>query len=186
MANSIEIIDTETMEHVGSYSLGMMEEGTFNWFNRLGDGWIAGFAHYDGRGGLKYKDHSFATINRYDRRWRRVGGWMIPQGILERMEPMAASGGAIGPDGLMYITGHDRPEMYVLAAPGMGPKFVHIATIQIDAAGQAFAWDNSIEDRVVYTIDRPSRQVRSFSIPEIEIPPGVYRVNNPAVLEPDF
>jgi hypothetical protein len=185
MANSIEIFDTTTMQHYRSFSLGMMEEGTFNWFNRLGGGWIAGFAHYDETGGLDYKDHLFASIIRYDDHWRRVGGWMIPNSVLERMDPMAASGGAIGPDGLLYLTGHDRPEMYVMGAPAMGPKLVHIATVDIDAQGQAFAWDESVgeDEHIVYAISRPSREVRSFRLPQVNIPDGVYRLTDPEVLE---
>ncbi|PCJ23565.1 MAG: hypothetical protein COA96_11475 [SAR86 cluster bacterium] len=184
MASSIEIFDTATMEHKRTFSLGLVEEGSITWFDHLGTGWIAGFAQYDGRGGLDYKDHTFSSISRYDSSWRRVGGWMIPQGIIERMTPMAASGGSVGPDGLLYLTGHDLPEMYVLAAPSMGPTLVHIATIEIDAPGQAFSWDKSSNERIVYGISRPDRQVRSFKLPEIELPKGVYRLNSAAVLEP--
>ncbi|MCG8413695.1 MAG: hypothetical protein MI746_05690 [Pseudomonadales bacterium] len=169
MASSIEVFDTESMEHVQSYSFGVLEEGSLTWFDRLGDGWIAGFAHYDENGGLNYKDHSFASIIRYDNEWRRIGGWMIPETVIERMQPHAASGGAIGPDGLLYLTGHDRPEMYVLGAPAMGPKLTHLATIAIDVEGQAFAWDKSSPQRVVYGISRPNREVRAFHLPEIEL-----------------
>lgn len=183
MASSIEIFDTKTMQHSRTYSFGMLEEGSLTWFDRLGSGWIAGFAQYDGRGGLEYKDHRFSTIARYDNNWRRMGGWMIPQAVIERMKPMAASGGGIGPDGLLYLMGHDRPEMYVLAAPKMGPALVHIATIEIDAQGQAFAWDKSVSARVVYAISRPSRQVRAFQLPAVELPEGVYRLNSASVLD---
>ena len=96
---------------------------------------------------------------------------------------MAASGGGIGPDGLLYLSGHDREEMYVLAAPEMGPTLIHIATIDIDAQGQAFAWDKSANERIVYSISRPARQVRAFRLPVVELPEGVYRLNSPAVLD---
>lgn len=173
MASSIEVFDTRTMEHVRSFSLGVLEEGSLTWFDRLGDGWIAGFAHYDASGGLNYKDHSFASIIRYDDQWRRVGGWMIPESAISRMQPYAASGGELGDDGLLYLTGHDRPEMYVLAAPGMGPKLVHIATIEINMEGQAFSFDRSSADRVVYGISRPNREVRAFRLPEVPLPQGL-------------
>lgn len=169
MASSIEVFDTATMQHLQTYSFGVLEEGSLTWFERLGDGWIAGFAHYDEDGGLNYKDHSFASIIRYDNSWRRIGGWMIPDTVIARMQPYAASGGAIGPDGLLYLTGHDRPEMYVLGAPAMGPKLVHLATIAIDVEGQAFAWDKSSAQRIVYGISRPNREVRAFELPEIEL-----------------
>ena len=47
MASSIEVFATENLSHSYSYSLGVLEEGSLTWFDRLGDGWIAGFAHYD-------------------------------------------------------------------------------------------------------------------------------------------
>lgn len=173
MASSIEVFDTESMTHSQSVSLGVLEEGSLTWFERLSGGWIAGFAHYDERGGLAYKDHSFASIVRYDSSWRRQGGWMIPESVIERMKPHAASGGALGPDGLLYLTGHDRPEMYVLAAPIMGPKLIHIATIAIDIEGQAFAFDKSASTPTVWGISRLNREVRAFQLPPIELPQGL-------------
>lgn len=172
MASSIEVFDADSLEPSKSLSLGVLEEGSLTWFDELADGWIAGFAHYDERGGLEYKDHSFAAIVRYDRQWRRLGGWMIPDTAIERMKPHAASGGAIGPDGFLYLTGHDRTEMYVMGAPQMGPKLVHFATINIEIEGQAFAFDPSAE-RVVYGISRPNREVRAFRLPPVSAPAGV-------------
>lgn len=173
MASSIEVFDTEDLSHAYSYSIGILEEGSLTWFDKLGDGWIAGFAHYDEDGGLEYKDHSFASIIRYDANWRRQGGWMIPESVIERMQPHAASGGALGDDGLLYLTGHDRKEMYVLAAPQMGPKLIHIATIEIDIEGQAFNWDKSADRATVYGISRPNSEVRAFELPEFSIPANV-------------
>ena len=183
MASSIEIYDTATMKHERTFSLGMLEEGSLTWFDHLGEGWIAGFAHYDESGGLAYKDHAFASIIRYDAQWRRVGGWMIPESVIDRMQPYAASGGAIGPDGLLYLTGHDRTEMYVMGAPTMGPKLEHIATIDIDIEGQAFAWDKSSTDRIVYGISRPNREVRAFRLPSVSLPADVKPLPS---IEPGF
>jgi len=122
--SSVEIFDTRTMAHVDSHSLGMTEEGSLTWFDHYRGGWIAGFAHYAENGGVTFKDHTFSSVVTYDAQWRRTGGWLFPKAAVERMAPYAASGGAIGPDGLLYILGHDRPEMYVLAKPVMGPTEV--------------------------------------------------------------
>ena len=91
----------------------------------------------------------------FDAEWRRTGGWLFPPSALERMAPYAASGGAIGPDGWLYLLGHDRPEMYVVARPSMGPTMIHLATIDLEAEGQAFAWaqDGSRSD----LHDRPAQ-----------------------------
>jgi len=183
MASSIEVFDTETMKHARSYSLGMLDEGSLTWFDRLGDGWIAGFAHFSRGGGrVRFKDQSFSSVVRYDADWRRIGGWMLPDEVISRVAPMSVSGGSLGPDGLLYLMGHDRPEMYVLAAPRMGPKLIHIATIEIDLQGQAFAWDRSVADRLVYGVDRPGRQVRVFRLPGVVVPDTVLPFTDVAVL----
>jgi len=166
MASSIENFDSETLEHKDSKSLGIMDEGSLVWFDHLNDGWIVGFAHYNDETGLPYKTNAYAGVYEYDDQWRRKGGWMLPENLVELMAPQAASGGALGPDGLLYMMGHDRPDMYVMAKPVMGPKLIHIATINIDAEGQAFAFDKS-EVRTVYAISRRNGQVRAFQLPEI-------------------
>ena len=164
--SSVEIFDARTMRHAGTHSLGMTEEGSLTWFDHYRGGWIAGFAHYSENGGLEFKDHTFSSVVTYDSQWRRTGGWLFPKPVVERMAPYAASGGAIGPDGLLYILGHDRPEMYVLATPAMGPALIHIATIDLEAEGQAFAF---AEGRTIYAIDRRKGAVREISLPEIDI-----------------
>lgn len=166
MGSSIERFDTQTMAHVGSHSLGLMDAGSLTWFSRLGPGWIAGFAHYDGNGGVGFKDHRYSSVLRFDDQWRRTGGWLFPDSAIERMAPHAASGGVLGPDGLLYVMGHDRPEMYVLAAPRMGPTLIHLATIALEAEGQAFCWaaDGS---REVFTVDRRHGRVRRIRLPAI-------------------
>ena len=82
------------------------------------------------------------------------------------MAPYAASGGAIGPDGWLYLLGHDRPEMYVVARPPMGPTMVHVATIDLEAEGQAFAWAQD-GSRTVITIDRRKGLVRTIDVPAV-------------------
>jgi hypothetical protein len=145
-----------------------MDEGSLTWFDRYGGGWIAGFAHYDDETGEPFKDNAYAGVVTFDGEWRRTGGWRLPPALIERMAPQAASGGAIGPDGLLYVFGHHQPELYVLARPAMGPTLVHVATIAIDAEGQAFAFDPT-EERVIWAISRPNREVRAFGLPAIEL-----------------
>ncbi|MEM9751291.1 MAG: hypothetical protein AAF869_10110 [Pseudomonadota bacterium] len=173
MASSVEIFRTRDMTHVKSHSLGVMEEGSLTWFDKRGDGWVAGFAHYDAKGGLPYKDHSYASVVSFDEEWRRTGGWLMPESVTERMAPHAASGGALGGDGRLYLMGHDRPEMYVLEFPEMGPALRHVATIAIDAEGQAFAFDRSRSSRAgapqtIAAISRKARQVRLFELPAVD------------------
>ena len=164
MGSSIEVFDAGTLAHVDSHSLGMMDEGSLTWFDRYRDGWIAGFAHYDGTGGVPFKNHRFSSVVSFDAEWRRTGGWLFPSTAIERMAPYAASGGAIGPDGWLYLLGHDRPEMYVVARPSMGPTLIHLATIDLEAEGQAFSWAQD-GSRTVFTVDRRKGLVRRIEIP---------------------
>ncbi|WP_084420097.1 hypothetical protein [Henriciella litoralis] len=168
MGSSVEVFDTSDMSHAASHSLGMMDEGSLTFLDTLENGRLAGFAHYSGKGGLDFKDATFASIVTFDEAWRRTGGWMFPASVIDRMAPYAASGGAIGPDGLLYILGHDRPEMYVLAKPAMGPVMLHVATIVIEAEGQAFSWATD-GSRSVYTIDRRKGLVRHIALPDVEM-----------------
>ena len=171
MASSVEVFDTASMAHVGSHSLGLMDEGSLTWFDRYDDGWIAGFAHYNDDTGEPFKSNAYAGVHSFDRQWRRTGGWRLPPPLIERMAPQAASGGALGSDGLLYLFGHHKPELYVLAKPTMGPTLLHVATISIDAEGQAFAFDPG-DARVIWAISRPNRQLRAFRLPPVELPPA--------------
>jgi hypothetical protein len=189
MGSSVEVFDTATLDHVDTHSLGMTEEGSLTWFDRHRGGWVAGFAHYDREdsvkpqdgslkpqegsvkpqdGSLGYKDHAFSSVVTFDAEWRRTGGWLFPASTLERMAPNAASGGAIGPDGWLYLLGHDRPELYVVGRPPMGPTLIHLATVDLEAEGQAFAWAQD-GTRSVFTIDRRKGLVRRVEIPVVTV-----------------
>lgn len=173
MGSSVEVFDAATLAHVDSHSLGMQDEGSLTWFDRYRGGWIAGFAHYDATGGLPFKDHRFSSVVTFDAEWRRTGGWLFPATVLDRMAPYAASGGAIGPDGWLYLLGHDRPEMYVVARPPMGPTLIHVATIDLEAEGQAFSWAQD-GSRAVFTVDRQKGLVRMIELPTVHpAEPGV-------------
>jgi hypothetical protein len=166
MGSSIEVFDAASLEHRRSHSLGLMDEGSITWFDRYRGGFLAGFAHYDGGGGVGFKNHRYSSVVTFDAEWRRTGGWLFPQAVVERMAPDAASGGAIGPDGWLYLLGHDRPEMYVVGRPVMGPALVHVATIALEAEGQAFAFAQD-GSRTVFTIDRRKGLVRMIELPAI-------------------
>ena len=166
MGSSVEVFDASSLDHISSHSLGMRDEGSLTWTDRYGGGWIAGFAHYDGNGGVAFKDHTFSSVLAFDAEWRRTGGWLFPQSTIERMAPGAASGGAIGPDGFLYLLGHDRPEMYVVARPSMGPTLIHVATIELEVEGQAFSWAHD-GTRTVFAIDRRKSLVRTIAIPPV-------------------
>jgi hypothetical protein len=79
---------------------------------------------------------------------------------------MSASGGAWGDDGLLYVTGHDAPELYVLRLPKMGSVLELVTVIEVPFEGQAWAWDPS-EKRVIYGITRQAGEIVVARIPEL-------------------
>jgi len=172
MAGSLEWFDPATLAPIRSRALGATD-GSLVWADELAGGWLAGFAHYDGRGGEAARDHRYTQIVQFDPYWVPVEAWLLPDSVLERMRPHSASGGSVGPDGLLYVTGHDRAEMYALARPTQGATLVHVATVRLDIAGQAIAWDRFVDDRIVWGIHRPSHEVRSFRVPRIILPAGL-------------
>lgn len=168
MGSSVEIFDPETLAHVDTHSLGLMDEGSLVWFDRIETGWLVGFAHYDGDKGTGFKDHRYASVIAMDDHWRRTGGWLFPDAAMARMAPHAASGGAIGPDGLLYVLGHDRPEMYVFAKPERGPVLQHVATIAVDAEGQAFSFAPDGSRRIAAG-DRHGGALLLIDLPEVDL-----------------
>ncbi len=168
MASSLEVFDANTLSHLDSHSFGLTEEGSLTWFDSADGGWIAAFTHYGNGKGLDYKNSFFTNLVAFDANWRRTGGWMFPVSVLERMAPYGASGGAIGPEGFLYVTGHDLQEMYVLAKPVMGPYLLHIATIAIEPEGQAFSWIEGDQRRVI-AVNRSDdhNAVLQLAIPEV-------------------
>lgn len=165
MASAVEVFDPAAMTHLATIALGP-GIGSLTWVERRGDSWWAGFANYDGKGGEPGRDHRYTTVVRYDSEWRRQEAWLLPQTVLERMAPMSNSGGAWGDDGLLYLTGHDRPELYVLALPKAGATLELVATITIPFEGQAIAWDPA-EKRLLWGISRKNHKAIAVKIPAI-------------------
>lgn len=156
-SSSVEIWDAATLQHVDSHSFGIYE-GSLTWIDWKDDAWWAVFASYShaaeknpGR-----RDTHWTSLVKFDRQWRRLEGWVFPDDLVERFEPYSCSGGAWGPDGALYCTGHDRAEVYRLQLPQAGSvlRLTHIIPAPI--AGQGIAW--SVDGRLL-GIHRKQREV---------------------------
>src|SRR3954471_405435 len=159
MLSSLETFDPATLKHASSHSFGRMD-GSFTWLDRRGDGWIACFVHYGNKGAEPNRDSSWTQIIAFDDEWRRTAGWALPPDLIARFggRGFSASGGAFGPGGHLYLTGHDNTELYVVDFPQAGSVLKWIATIPIPAEGQAFCWDT--DDRnILYTILKRTKEV---------------------------
>jgi hypothetical protein len=95
--------------------------------------------------------------------------WSLPQALLARMTPMSNSGGSWGPDGYLYLTGHDHPEIYVMAVPESGDELSWVATVEVEGLnGQGIAWDRSGPARELWGVVRDSNEVLRIRMPAIK------------------
>ena len=63
--------------------------------------------------------------------------------LLEKFEDMSNSGGSWGPDGFLYLTGHDPAELYRVKLPTAGSVLELVDAIQMNIRGQGIAWDRT-------------------------------------------
>jgi hypothetical protein len=164
-ASSIEWFDAARMTHVRTRSLGP-GRGSLTWLDWHDGSWWACFANYSNKGGEPGRDHKLTTLVRYSPDFVEQGAWLFPEAVLERFAPYSSSGGIWGQDGLLYVTGHDRPELYALRLPEAGSTLRHVATIAIPTNGQAIAWESGA-DRVMWSIERKDKAVVAVRIPAL-------------------
>ena len=160
MTSSLEVWDVATMQHVETRSFGIML-GSLTWIDRHQGAWWAVFANYSrvfGPSQRPYGNTYWTTLVKFDDKWQQQEAWIFPNSILRRAEPMSISGGSWGPDGLLYVTGHDNSEVYSVRLPKAGSILEHLGTYPIANTGQGIAWDRS-DPGVLWTIDRPKKQV---------------------------
>lgn len=162
--SSVEFFDPATLQHLRTVALAQAA-GSLTWVDRKDGAWWAVFAQYDGKGGQPPFDHRHTVLVRYDAQWRQTESWGFPPAMLERIAPMSVSGGGWGPDGRLYVTGHDRPELYRMALPTEGGAVLELLDIiPIMAEGQAIDWDES-RPGVLYGIGRREREIIVMHVP---------------------
>lgn len=159
--STVELFDPATLVHLGRRNLGHTG-GWLAWADRHDGTWWLCIAHYGANAPL-------TTIAEYDDDWRRRAAWRLPGSAIRALAPMSASGGAWGDDGLLYVMGHDRPDLLALRLPRSGTLLRHVATIRVGGGGQAFGWDPA-RPRVLFSIDRGSREIVVSKIPPVPDP----------------
>jgi len=162
MVSSIEMFNPETLEHIGSHAFGI-GHGSATWIDRRGAHWWVGFANYDGRGGTPGRGTAWTNIVVFDARFRRVGGWVFPDEIVSRFAGRSNSGAAFGPDGLLYATGHDAEEVYVMSIPDVGSTLSLEEIIPFPGEGQGVAWDR--ETPMLWGLKRSEKVLVGASLP---------------------
>jgi hypothetical protein len=160
MASSVEIFDTKTLQHVANHSFGIAQHGSLTWIDEKDGFWYIGFAHYGGKDASEGRDVRWTSLVKYTKEWQQVESWIFPKNIVALFTPKSNSGGAWGQDGLLYLTGHDKPELYVMKLPASGYTLEHVKTIPVGMYGQGIAIDRSVKDKlVIYGIDRGANTV---------------------------
>ena len=86
----------------------------------------------------------------------------IKRAVISAWGTMSSSGGSWGDDGLLYVTGHDARELYVLRLPERGPVLDYVTTIDVPFEGQANAPEEEGE------VDRFKRLLEDVDLGESE------------------
>jgi hypothetical protein len=188
MESSVEVFDARTLKHVDSHSFGI-DRGSLTWIDRHDGYWWAGFANYDRVfDGAVYGDTDNTQVVKLNDRFEVVAGYTIPTEILDRFRPMSNSGGSWGPDGRLWLTGHDLGEAYVMEPPRAGSELRWVATVRLPGVeGQGIAWDLSGPRPTLWAIKRSTHQVLQFDVPYRDIDdPAIddWQINGPGSFEP--
>ncbi len=157
MVSSIETWDVRTMKHLGSHSFGIFA-GSATWMD-IRDGYrYVTFAHYKGTNDEADRDPKWTSLIQFDGDWRQREAWVYPEEVVSRLGVMSISGGVFAPDGRLYCTGHDNPEIYVLRFPEGGSVMVLEEIVPTMIHGQGIALD-PLDAGVLYGIDRPKKEI---------------------------
>jgi hypothetical protein len=162
MTSSVEIFDAETMRHIGTHSFGI-QWGSLTWVDWHQDHWWMTFANYDkpfGPDKTPYGRKVTTQMVKFTPDFRMVQAWVLPKQLLDRFEDMSNSGGSWGPDGFLYLTGHDPAELYRVRLPKAGSVLEVVDIIPMNVRGQGIAWDRS-EPGVIYGIVRATAKERA-------------------------
>lgn len=163
--STVEIFELATLEHIRSVALGAMP-GSLTALDRHDGKWWATFANYDDRGTPDGRSHRDSFVAQLDEDFRILHMWGLPDSVLDRLAPSSLSGASWSDEGLLYVSGHDRPELYAMALPRAGGVLTHVATVSILSHGQAIDLDPH-DKQLIWSIDRKSRTVHASRLPGI-------------------
>ena len=172
MTSSLEIWDAATLKHVGTHSFGI-DRGSLTWIDYRDGAWWGGFANYNrvfDRSPLAYGNKYNTQIVRFDADWRVAEAWILPPELLEKFGDMSNSGGSWGPDGRLWITGHDEPEVYALALPEAGSVLRWVGTAPLDIAGQGVAWDRTQQDVIWGVVRDKEKNENRVTAARVQLP----------------
>ncbi|QDT18079.1 cycloisomerase [Alienimonas californiensis] len=148
MTGSIETFDAATLEHLDSESLGRTDGSLtavlpgrpYPLPRRLGLPQTLVFAHYE-----LPKIPGYGTGSARTEIVRELGerreGYLLPEPVVGRVRPHSVSGATNAGSRSLWLSGHDRPELYRVGFPPAGSEMVLEAIHPAPIAGQGIAAD---------------------------------------------
>ena len=165
MTSSLEVWDAGKLTHLSNHSFGI-NWGSLTWVDFHDGYWWMGFANYDqpyGPGKTPYGYKAATQMIKFTPDFRFVQAWVLPKVLLDKFELMSNSGGSWGPDGFLYLSGHDPAEIYKVRLPRMGSVLEVVEIIPANIRGQGIAWDRS-EPGILYGIIRATAAERKQGV----------------------
>lgn len=161
--SSVETFDTVTLARVTSHSFGR-RRGALTWLDRHAGRWWAVFTDY-GRtpppAERPARELLGTRLVEMDDDFSVLRSWAFPRALRRRLAPMSNSGGSWGPDGRLWLTGHDRGEAYIAMPPKNGGSVIDWkATVALpDIEGQGIAWYRDGAEPTLYGLQRSRRRI---------------------------
>src|SRR4029079_4043592 len=162
MTSSLEIFDADTLVPVASHSFGI-QFGSLTWVDWKDGYWWMTFANYDrllGPNKTPYGHTAHTLMVKFTPDFRVVDTGTLPKALLDRFEDMSNSGGSWGPDGYLYLTGHDPAELYRMRLPKSGSVLEVVDVIPMNIRGQGIAWDRT-QPGMIYGIIRATAKEKA-------------------------
>ena len=148
---SVEVFDVrgEKLEHVETIRM-PSQHGSLTWIDRHDDGtWWMCYAVYGKENNSKTK---LIRYGYQDGTFTQQTSYSFPAEVVGKWGSMSCSGGSWGPDGLLYTTGHDHSEAYVLEVDANGGLNYLRTEKNMGFYGQGIAWDRSAEVPMLWGI----------------------------------
>lgn len=146
--SEVRALDPATMELTVFHDFGA-GHGSLTWVVHEGQSWWCNFAKY-GAGNAQ------TMLVEYSDDWLEKHGWTYPPAVIGKLGKMSISGG-LWRDHILFVTGHDRPEIYRLRLPKEGTELEYIDTLPAPFPGQGI----SLEEKTgaLVGIGRANREV---------------------------
>ena len=149
--SSVEIFEltSDSLKHMRTIPM-PAEHGSLTWIDRHKDGsWWMCYAVY---GKTKNKQTKLIKYRYEDGQFSELKTYSFPNEVVARWGSMSCSGGSWGPDSLLYTTGHDHAEAYVLDIDAEGGLKYLRTEKDMDFYGQGIAWDRFAKAAVLWGI----------------------------------